>query len=90
MMSRQFKLISHPVVITAYNAAKWIGKTLDGILLQRYPTLEVLVVDDGSTDNPDDIVRSYERKATYTHQDNSDQPVARNRGVRVARGNYIH
>jgi len=77
------------VVITAYNAADWIGETLDSILAQTYPILEVIVVDDGSTDRTADVVLSYGGNVKHIYQVNSGQPIARNRGIRSARGEYI-
>jgi glycosyltransferase involved in cell wall biosynthesis len=77
------------VVITAYNAANWIEETLNSILAQTYPVLEVIVVDDGSTDKTAKKVLSYGGNIKYIYQDNSGQPSARNHGIRSARGEYI-
>jgi glycosyltransferase involved in cell wall biosynthesis len=88
-MDKCFKSVAVSVVITAYNAAPWIGQTLDSVLEQTYPAAEVIVVDDGSTDRTADIVLGYGQPVRYIYQENSGQPVARNRGIRTAKGNYI-
>lgn len=88
-MDQHSDRISISVVITAYNAALWINQTLDSILKQTYPVAEVIVVDDGSNDETAKIVRGYGPPVIYLYQDNSGQPVARNRGIRAASGNFI-
>lgn len=77
------------VVITAYNAARWIKETLDSVLAQTYRDFEVIVIDDGSTDETADVVASYGRKVCYFHQENGGQPSARNVGIRKACGSYV-
>lgn len=88
-MSRQVELDSISVVITAYNASKWIRGTIDSILAQTYPVLEVIVVDDGSTDDTAEIVSSYGENVKYVYQGNSGQPMARNLGIRKCKGSFI-
>jgi glycosyltransferase involved in cell wall biosynthesis len=77
------------VVITAYNAARWIRETLDSVLAQTYPPLEIIVVDDGSTDESASIIQQYGSSVRYIYQKNQGQPDARNVGIRAALGEYI-
>lgn len=79
------------VVIPTYNSARYIGETLESVLNQDYPCLEVVVVDDGSTDNTKDVVKTFDpQRVTYLYQANSGGPSGpRNRGIQQARGRYI-
>lgn len=77
------------VVVAAYNAARWIRDTLNSILAQTYPILEILVVDDGSIDDMANIVRSYDTPVKYVYQRHIGQPPARNLGIRSAEGDFI-
>ncbi len=75
------------VVIPAYNAARTIAPCLAACLAQDYPDVEVIVVDDGSTDGTARIVRAY--PVRYIRQDNAGPATARNRGWRAASGDVI-
>jgi glycosyltransferase involved in cell wall biosynthesis len=79
------------VVIPTYNSAQYIGETLKSVLNQEYPRLEVIVVDDGSTDNTKDAVDAFDsNRVTYLYQANSGGPARpRNKGIQQARGRYI-
>src|SRR5712672_3418309 len=77
------------VVIPAYNCARVIGDALDSVVDQNYPALEVLVVDDGSTDETCDVVARYGSAVTLIKQRNAGAAVARNEGMRRARGKYV-
>jgi glycosyltransferase involved in cell wall biosynthesis len=75
------------VVIPAYNAERFIRQTLDSVLAQTYQNLEVIVVDDGSTDRTRECVLSYRDRVTYLYEENSggcSKP--RNEGIRAASG----
>jgi glycosyltransferase involved in cell wall biosynthesis len=76
------------VVIPAYNYAKYLAKTLDSVFAQTYRPIEVIVVDDGSTDNTAEIVRAYP-EVRYFYQSNQGVSVARNVGITAAQGEYI-
>jgi hypothetical protein len=75
-------------VIGAYNAARWIRRTLESVLAQTHPVLEVLLIDDGSTDATAEIARSFGRVVRYFHQEHRGRP-RRNQGIVAARGDYI-
>lgn len=77
------------VVIPAYNASVFLGQTLDSVLAQTHAELEVIVVDDGSTDATPDLLRGYGERIRALRQANAGQAAARNRGAQVARGEFI-
>lgn len=76
------------VVIPAYNAAQFVGATISSVLAQTFGDLEIIVIDDGSTDHTASVVASFE-KAQYHHQPNRGPAAARNAGLRRARGEYV-
>ncbi len=77
------------VVVPTYNNASLLVETLDGIKRQTFRDMEVIVVDDGSTDDTKKVVRSYDPGILYCYQSNQRQAAARNKGVSLARGDYI-
>ncbi len=87
MQSPDSDLVS--VVIPIYNAEAYLQETLDSILAQTYPDIEVVAVDDGSTDRSLNILAQYPRNLVIVKQANSGPAAARNRGVREASGRWI-
>jgi glycosyltransferase involved in cell wall biosynthesis len=82
----------HPtvsVIIPAHNAAAFIAATLESVLQQTYQDFEVVVVDDGSTDQTAAIVQGVGHKVRYLHQANAGPSAARNTALRAARGQII-
>ena len=79
------------VVIPTYNCAEYIGTCLESVLCQTHSELEIIIVDDGSTDDTEAIVSSYcDRRIIYTRQENSGGPSRpRNVGVARAKGDFI-
>ena len=78
------------VVIPTYNRATFIGATLDSVLAQTYPHLEILVVDDGSKDNTAEVVGRYaDPRLRYYPKENGERGVARNYGLARAIGTYV-
>lgn len=74
----------------AYNAAAYIAESIRSVLDQDFPALELIVVDDGSTDATADVIRSFGDRVTYLRQANSGGCSApRNHGARVARGEWL-
>lgn len=80
------------IVVPAYNAARYIAESLNALLAEDYPELEIVIVDDGSTDDTAEIASLYVGKDSRIHlviQPNGGVCSARNRGIREARGKYI-
>ena len=75
------------IIIPVYNGEKFISKAIESALNQTYKPIEIIVVDDGSTDKTEEIVKQYNVK--YFYQDNSGPSTARNRGISIAKGEYI-
>jgi hypothetical protein len=77
------------VVIPVWNGARFIGDAVENILSQNYPSLEIIVVDDGSTDDTEAVVRRLPCDVRYFLQENSGPAAARNRGIRDSSGDLI-
>jgi glycosyltransferase involved in cell wall biosynthesis len=78
------------IIIPVYNCASFLPATIESALKQTYTKTEILIVDDGSTDNSFLIARQYEDERTRVfRQPNSGAAVARNTGLRHAKGDYI-
>jgi glycosyltransferase involved in cell wall biosynthesis len=78
------------VIIPAYNHQRFIGAAVDSVLQQTVTDLELIVIDDGSTDNTGEIVKGYsDPRLSYFHQENRDAYNTINRGMSLARGRYI-
>lgn len=82
----------HPlvsVVIPAYNASRWLRETVASVLAQTYRPIEVLVVDDGSTDDTVAIAESFGASVDVIRQANAGAATARNTGIARCRGQYV-
>lgn len=77
------------VIIPCFNAERWLKEAIDSCLNQTYTNLEIIVVDDGSTDSSLDIIRSYGDRVIWENQPNQGGCVARNRGFALSSGDYI-
>ena len=78
------------VVIPAYNHQDFIGAAIDSVLSQTVDDLELIIVDDGSTDKTAEVIRGYtDQRISYTWQENQDAFNTINRGMSLARGRYI-
>src|SRR5262249_51715055 len=81
------------VIIPAYNAAQWIAESIESVLQQTYRDVEIILIDDGSTDRTVEIAQRILRKGRFQyqilHQENMGPSGARNRGWRAARGRWI-
>lgn len=80
------------VIIPAYNAEKFIGRSLDSVIKQTYPAIEIIIIDDGSSDNTATICRDYMNRyeyIRYIRKQNGGVSSARNEGINAASGFYI-
>ena len=77
------------VIIPVYNRARPVTRAIDSVLKQTRPPLEIIVVDDGSTDETPDVLRQYGSKIKIIRQAHRGVSAARNRGIRSARGQWI-
>jgi glycosyltransferase involved in cell wall biosynthesis len=79
------------VIIPTYNYARFLTEAAESVLGQTFSDLELIIVDDGSTDNTVDVVRPYlsDDRVHYIHQENRGLSAARNRGIRESRGEFI-
>lgn len=77
------------VIVTFYNQAEFVAPALDGVLAQTYQPFEIIVVDDGSTDDTRRALAAYNGHITVIHQDNVGPSGARNAGLQRARGSLV-
>lgn len=83
---------SNPLVsaiIPCYNAAKFLPEAIESVISQTYDNIEIIVVNDGSTDDTDLVVSPYLDKIQYVKQANAGPAAARNNGISHANGEYI-
>ena len=78
-------MISISVVIPARNAARHVGDAIDSVLSQSVAPREIIIVDDGSTDDTSECVRAFGSRITLIVQSNAGAAAARNRGIAEAR-----
>lgn len=80
------------IIMPSYNTGKYIKETIESVLVQSYANWELIIVDDCSTDNTDDVVNQYladERIHYIKNEKNSGAAVSRNRALREAKGKWI-
>lgn len=80
------------IIMPSYNTAQYIEKTIKSVLNQTYTNWELIIVDDCSTDNTDDVVKNYlsDKRIKYLkNEQNSEAAVSRNRALREAKGQWI-
>lgn len=77
------------VIIPTYNCSNYIIEAIESIINQTYKDIEIIVVDDGSTDDTYKILKPYLHKIKYIYQNNSGPSKARNVGIKEAKGEYI-
>ncbi len=86
-------MIKVSVIVPVYNTKKYLRRCLDSLVNQTLEELEILLVNDGSTDGSDEILREYEKKyegrVRVLEKENGGQATARNLGIRESRGQYI-
>jgi glycosyltransferase involved in cell wall biosynthesis len=77
------------VIIPCFNAEQWLREAIDSCIKQTYSKVEIIVVDDGSTDHSLEIIKSYEDRVIWESGPNRGGSYARNRGFALSSGNYI-
>ncbi|MEG4801757.1 glycosyltransferase [Microcoleus sp. ARI1-B5] len=77
------------VIIPAYNGARYIAQAVESALCQTFTDLEIIVVDDGSTDETHQVLQPYFDRIRYVYQENRGVAAARNRGIQEAKGEFI-
>lgn len=85
-------MVEVSIIIPVYNAERYLRRCLDTIVNQTFKNLEIILINDGSTDNSLNIMNQYKRKhknIEIINQQNSGQGEARNKGMSIAKGNYI-
>lgn len=76
-------------IIPVFNNERFLGESLESVFAQGHSPIEVIVVDDGSTDRTPDILREFGDRITTIRQENAGPAVARSRGLRAAKGTLI-
>src|SRR5262245_48814013 len=89
MSLKPLRAPSISIVVPCYNGALYLRETLESALAQTVPPLEVIVVDDGSTDDSVAIARSFGNAVRVVCQQNKGVSAARNNGIQHATGDYI-
>ncbi len=81
------KLVS--VILPTYNRAWILKESVDSVLAQDYPKIELIVINDGSTDDTLDLLEEYKDRITIINQENKGVSAARNAGIKKSRGEFI-
>lgn len=78
------------IIIPSYNRAHILPRAIESVVKQDFQGWELLIVDDGSTDNTRDVVSAFnDPRIFYIYQDNAERSAARNNGIKRAKGNYV-
>lgn len=77
------------VIIPTYQHAHFVGQAIESVLAQTYKDYEIIVVDDGSTDNTSEVLAEFGDQVTVIYQENRGLSAARNTGIRASKGEYV-
>ena len=77
------------ILIPVFNMGKYLAQTIESALRQTYKNIEIIVINDGSSDRSADIALSYKDSITYVYQDNKGLCSALNTGLRIAQGDFV-
>ena len=77
------------VIVPTYNCDRYIVEAIESVLEQNYQNKEIIVVDDGSTDNTEQVIKPYLNTVRYFYQKNQGSSVARNHGIEKSKGDFI-
>jgi glycosyltransferase involved in cell wall biosynthesis len=86
-MNQNNPLVS--VIIPVYNGDRYLKEAIESILAQDYQPIEIIIVDDGSTDNTANIAKNFGDKISYYYQENAGHGQAKNRGLELAKGEFL-
>ncbi|GHT34775.1 glycosyl transferase [Planctomycetales bacterium] len=88
-MSENIPLVS--IIMPSYNSAQYLVPAIQSVISQTFTDWELLIFNDGSTDNTEDVVKPLltDKRIQYIEQENLGQPKTRNKGVRMSKGKYI-
>ena len=76
-------------IIPVFNGERYVAEAIISVLRQSHQELEILVIDDGSSDRTPEIVQSFGPPVHYDRQENAGGPAARNRGLGLMRGEFV-
>lgn len=76
-------------IVPVYNGERFVAETVESMLSQTYRPIEVIVVNDGSTDSTPDVLGQFADRINVINQENAGQAAARNRGIEAANGDFI-
>lgn len=78
------------IIVPVYNVEKYLKRCLDSIINQSYKNFELIIINDGSTDSSEEIIKSFkDSRIKYFKQENKGLSITRNKGVEVASGDYL-
>ena len=80
------------VILSAYNEEKFIRKAIESVVNQTLEDIEIIIINDGSTDNTLDIINSYadkDSRIVVIDQENIGLGASRNKGMKIAKGEYV-
>jgi len=84
---KKYPLVS--VILPTYNRAWTLKDAVDSVLLQDYPNIEFIIIDDGSEDNTQELLGVYKNEITVFYQANKGVSAARNKGIKESKGDFI-
>jgi glycosyltransferase involved in cell wall biosynthesis len=80
---------SFSVIIPNYNNGNTLARAIDSVLIQSYAACEIIIIDDGSSDNSKEVAEKFGHRVKYIYQSNAGVSAARNHGAKVASGNWL-
>lgn len=86
-MTEKGPLVS--VIIPVFNGEQYLREAVESVIVQTYRPLEIIVVDDGSTDNSAGVAKSFASKVRYVYQEHGGVAAALNRGIELSRGSFL-